>query len=173
MIQSQHRPPARRLAPRLVVGLALVMLVALGSAGSALAQGAGSTAGSPGGAAHNAPRLTDVAPMPGAPDTIVLSGQGFTPGGRVYVAIYDQMGAHLYPTRWIAASAAAYGPDGSTDPALGYRPGGTLHEVFTHLCGATAMVRAYDESTVTWSNWMNFEVNCNDPNVVVPVSTTP
>jgi hypothetical protein len=94
-----------------------------------------------------------------APGSIAVSGRGFTPGGRVYVALYDVWGTKLYETRWTAASATASGRDGSRDPAGGFFAGGTLRERFDHLCGATPMVRAYDEATETWSAWLDTDTS--------------
>jgi hypothetical protein len=37
---------------------------------------------------------------------VTVTGTDFTPGGRVYLAIYDQMGARRYETRWVTASLA-------------------------------------------------------------------
>lgn len=70
------------------------------------------------------------APTPGA---VLVSGQGFTPGGSVYVGLYDQWstsGTDHYETRWTIASATVHGPNGSQDPALGYAEGGTISELF-------------------------------------------
>ena len=38
--------------------------------------------------------------------------------------------------------------------------GGTLREAFANLCGATAMMRAYDQATTTWSTWLTVEPAC-------------
>jgi hypothetical protein len=104
-----------------------------------------------------APVLTAAAAV--APGSITLTGDGFTPGGRVYVALYDVWGAKLYETRWTAASLAVYGRNGSQDPATGFAPGGALAERFANLCGATPMVRAYDEATERWSNWLDVDTS--------------
>jgi hypothetical protein len=137
-----HRTLRRRTP--FVLTLALAVLVLLGTA----------TAGAAPAAPSAGPVLT-VATM--APGSIAVTGRGFTPGGRVYVALYDVWGARLYETRWTAASAAVYGRDGSQDPAAGFVAGGTLRERFAHLCGATPMVRAYDEATTTWSGWLTVD----------------
>lgn len=81
--------------------------------------------------------FTTLAPQPGAaqsdvqpvrssvsastalPDSFVVSGNGFTPGGDVYIALYDQWGMILNETRWVAASESIHGPNGSQDPAQG------------------------------------------------------
>ena len=91
---------------------------------------------------------------------IVVTGDTFTPGGDVYVALYDTWGQHLYETRWVTASVEAYGINGSTDPAQGFKAGGKILEKFDHLCGGSVMVRAYDQSTDSWSNWLNASPKC-------------
>lgn len=113
-------------------------------------------------AADAGPALTDVSALASSPGTISVSGATFTPGGAVYVALYDPWGAALHETRWITASQTVYGPRGSTDPALGYRQGGTVRETFDGLCGSTVMVRAFDQETAMWSNWMNVDSTGTD-----------
>jgi hypothetical protein len=108
------------------------------------------------------PRLTDVSATTQTPRLFTVTGTGFTPGGRVYLAIYDQMGAQLYETRWITASPALAVEAGPTDHEAAFidGSGGTLRETFANLCGATAMMRAYDEATTTWSTWLPVEPAC-------------
>jgi hypothetical protein len=110
------------------------------------------------------PSLTNVSANTQTPALFTITGNDFTPGGRVYLAIYDQMGAQLYETRWISASLpmlALMGPTGHEAASLpGSGRGGTLREAFANLCGATAMMRAYDLETVTWSNWLTVEPAC-------------
>lgn len=93
-----------------------------------------------------------------------VAGHEFTPGGRVYLAIYDQMGAKLYETRWVTAAAAGgYPIGGENGHAQSSSPGGTLRESFANLCGAKAMMRALDSATATWSNWLTVEPTCGVP----------
>lgn len=91
---------------------------------------------------------------------VVVTGNTFTPGGQVYVALYDTWGERLYETRWTSASVEAFGTNNSLDPALGYIAGGKILESFDHLCGGSVMVRAYDQSTDSWSNWLDAKPNC-------------
>jgi hypothetical protein len=112
-----------------------------------------------------APTLNPGATSARAPWLFTVTGQGFTPGGRVYLAVYDQMGAKLYETRWIEAS-----PDATVlrhepgDGPLGRSPetvaGGALRATFVNLCGATVMERALDAATNTWSNWVDAVPTC-------------
>ena len=92
------------------------------------------------------PSLIDVSATTETVRLFTVTGQGFTAGGRVYLAIYDQMGAQLYETRWITASPpllAVTGPTGHAGATInGYGRGGSLREAFANLCGATAMRRA-------------------------------
>jgi hypothetical protein len=109
-----------------------------------------------------APALSDASATTQTSNLFTVSGAGFTAGGRVYLAIYDQMGAQLYETRWITASLpvlAVMGPTGHEAASInGY--GGTLRASFANLCGATAMMRGYDQVTTTWSNWLTVEPAC-------------
>jgi hypothetical protein len=91
---------------------------------------------------------------------VVVTGDTFTPGGQVYIALYDEWGQRLFENRWTTASPEIFGPNGSIDPARGYQAGGFLRESFDHLCGATVMVRAYDQGTASWSNWLDAQPNC-------------
>lgn len=135
--------------------LTLVSLVALGSlTTSAVAAGPADLPGSTSG-----PVLTGAAAAQPT-GTITVTGEAFTPGGQAYVALYDQLGAQLYETRWLTASPTIYGRNGSLDPATGFSRGGTLSETFGQLCGATVMVRAYDQPTKTWSNWLDLASEC-------------
>jgi hypothetical protein len=117
---------------------------------SALLMIAAPTAASPAGPILSAATVA-------APGAIDVTGDGFTPGGRVYVALYDIRGTRLNETRWTAASPTVYGRDGSQDPAAGFAPGGALAERFANLCGATPLVRAYDEATERRSNWLDVD----------------
>lgn len=101
------------------------------------------------------------------PGTLTVSGEGFTGGGRVYVAIYDQMGAKLYETRWTAASpmVAITGPRADVPEAnpIPKTSGGELRETFAGLCGAQVLIRAYDQRTAIWSNWLEAAPLCPQP----------
>jgi hypothetical protein len=48
-------------------------------------------------------------------------------------------------------AGSAFAP-GRHDPAAG-DGGGTIAEQLTRLCGATWMIRGYDEATGSWSDW--------------------
>ena len=112
-----------------------------------------------------APSLTDASAAARTPLLFTVAGTDFTAGGRVYLAVYDQMGVRLYETRWVTASLATTvlvhqpgdGPLGRSPVTV---PGGALHEAFGQLCGATAMMRALDEGTATWSNWLTVQPAC-------------
>src|SRR5215218_1882924 len=106
----------------MIVGIAAI---ALGNSGATAADIRPSVA---------IPSLTDVSAKTQTPRLFTVTGNGFTPGGGVYLAIYDQMGAQLYETRWSIAGLplmALMGPTGheaASLPGSGY--GGTLHETF-------------------------------------------
>ena len=143
--QSRTHPPRRQLLLLLVLVSLMVLAASTATATQALS---------------TLPTLTDALPTTRTPGTITVSGEGFSPGGQVYVALYDRWGATLHETRWISASPTVYARDGSADPAAGFHRGGTFQAVFAHLCDATPMVRAYDKETPTWSNWLDVNPGC-------------
>jgi len=115
------------------------------------------TRSSPASGAAAGPVLSSASDQAFAPGMITVTGEAFTPSGEIYVALYDKWGTSLHETRWITASSAVYGPNGSRDPASGFSSGGTLIESFGGLCGATLMVRAYDQQAAVWSNWLDVD----------------
>jgi hypothetical protein len=96
----------------------------------------------------------------GAPDAILVRGEGFTEGGEVFFAILDPLGERSYETRWTTASEPTFDMLGHDDPALGYRPGGAVLEWFENLCGQQVMIRAYDQATTTWTNVIDVTSAC-------------
>lgn len=111
------------------------------------------------------PGLTDVSATTRTPALFTVTGKGFTSGGRVYLAVYDQMGAKLFETRWVTASldttARLHQPgDGAYQGDPVTTPGGDLRQAFAGLCGSTAMMRALDEASAVWSNWLPVRFPC-------------
>lgn len=98
---------------------------------------------------------------------ISLTGLDFAAGHKVFIAVYDVMGAKLYPTKWITADTS-YKITGMSDtspeahPIVSPYPTGTFHETIDGLCGANVLVRAYDATSEAWSNWINVAVACNN-----------
>lgn len=88
---------------------------------------------------------------------ITVAGNGFSAGGLVYIALYDQWGTDLEETRWTSASITVYGTNGSLDPAQGYSPGGSVAQL---SCDQPLMVRAFDRQTDSWSNLLDVELAC-------------
>ena len=173
--QTTHRLDAKVGRWIVTVGGALALGLTFRVAGvlALLALG-GATGGRPaaadpglaGASAAPLPSLTDVSAGTQTPDLFTVTGTDFTPGGQVYLAVYDQMGAKLYEPRWVTASLAAtvrvHQPgDGPLGRSLVDVPGGGLREAFGQLCGATAMMRALDEATAVWSNWVPVGVTCD------------
>ena len=107
------------------------------------------------------PVLTSASAHTAIPDTIVVTGQGFSPGSDVFVALYDRWGARLYETRWVLASETVSGPDGSFDPATVYEEGGVMFVSFEHMGFDAVMVRAYDQGTDSWSNLLDVDSSCS------------
>lgn len=105
------RPNCCPRLPGLVLSLLCVLLVGATSASAA------PTAADPAGLV-----LTAAAAQGDAPNTILVSGEGFTPAGRVYVALYDRQGAVPDETRIAGDALTVYGKHGSVDPAA--EPGG-------------------------------------------------
>ena len=149
MTRSRARRPV-------VLALALLGLVAFGSTATAAVTAV--DAADRTGLAGPVPILTAASATIRAPGAVTVTGEAFTPGGEVYVALYDQWGAALYETRWTTASRLFYGQNGSRDPAAGFSRGGALREAFGHPCGATMMVRAYDRQLAAWSNWLDVDL---------------
>jgi hypothetical protein len=143
------------------VGWRIAMIVGI----AAIALGNGNAGAADVRPAVAVPSLADASATTQAPRLFTVTGNGFTAGGRVYLAIYDQMGARLYETRWITGSPATTvmhhemgdGRDGGSPLTT---LGGTLAETFEHLCGATGMMRALDQTTSIWSNWLTVEPAC-------------
>jgi hypothetical protein len=133
-----------RFRTSFVLALALLSLVLAGTAG------AGADA------APTGPALAAVAVAPGA---IAVIGSGFTPGGQVYLAVYDAWGSPRDETRWIAASQAAYVGNGSADRGLAFVTGGTFDQRFDGLCGGSALVRAYDRGTFASTPWIEVDLS--------------
>ena len=92
---------------------------------------------------------------------ITVLGANFTPGGDVFVAIYDRWGNQVHETRWTTASGDTPAINGTNDPSQGFHPGGVVFETFTQLCEQPAMVRAYDQQTNTWSNLLDIDTDCS------------
>ena len=62
---------------------------------------------------------------------IAIHGEGFSPGGIVYIAVFDRSGQDVQYNAWAVATEAVYGPNGSSDPAQGYVAAGTINEVIS------------------------------------------
>src|SRR5215218_2579518 len=101
-----------------------------------------------------APSLT-VLPYDEAEDVVTVRGQGFTPEGKVYLSIIDQMGKQLYEHRWVTASPrATYDAGIRSDfdsTIVVHAPGGELVAKFKGLCGASALIRALDDASERWT----------------------
>jgi hypothetical protein len=172
MTRSRQPGGNRRMRHLLVLAL-LSLALLLGPAASVQAQNAA-----------DGPTLVSAAATFGVTGGVTIAGEGFTPGGWVYLAIYDQMGATLHETRWTVASRAAgvinFAPGLAPEahpiaaasinfvpglapeahPVLAPVRGGTVREAFAGLCGVRAMTRAYDAQTGVWSNWLDVTPGC-------------
>jgi hypothetical protein len=114
---------------------------------------------------------------------VIVSGQGFTPLGRVHIAVYDRWGTTLHETRLVTTTetvlqppeypatggrfAEAFtvevggtkGAEEAQTPAPGTIPG-TPTALASGPCTMPLMVRAYDRATATWSNIIDVELGC-------------
>jgi hypothetical protein len=144
---------SRRAVLRRLGGLAALLAV-VGLKRSAIAQEAAP------GPVGTGPTLTGDGAVTETPGTITVVGQSFTPGSRVYVVLYDQWGNGLSQSRWTSAQSTIYSTDRSQDTAVGFLRAGSINETFSRRCGTTAMVRAYDEETTIWSNWVDIRAGC-------------
>jgi hypothetical protein len=112
------------------------------------------------------PPLLVIAPAnPDAAGVVTVTGLGMTSGGRVYLAVYDEMGDRLYENRWVKAEPY-YATDGKNvypeiNPVIWKSTTGIFQTTFKDLCGANVMIRAYDAGTQTWSNWVERRPNCD------------
>jgi hypothetical protein len=155
-------PTVTRFCRHLSLSLALVLLVMLGPGNVRFSTAAP--------AVVTGPVLSSVVAGSDLPNVVTVSGHGFTPGGRVYVALYDQWGVALYETRWVTASDRYFQPplNLATGGDLVFDTGGTIAEAFVvepavlefaggsqqHApvaCTTAVMARAYDQSTASWS----------------------
>ena len=137
----------------------------------------------------DSPLLIEASATHQSPELVVVRGQNFTPGGAVYVVLYDQWGMERHETRWVNASSTVYGPNGSQDPAIGFSQGGLIIEIFGafetvygpngsqdpavgyvpaetgdatfgSLCGSALMIRAYDLQKDAWSDVIDVAPGC-------------
>ena len=118
------------------------------------------------------PVLSVATPVSLPSTLIAVQGDGFTPGGLVYIAVYDRWGETLHQRVWAVAGHGQGGVGGSHDPSLGYVPAGTLDVVIDHAspggdeatggisCGRDLMVRAYDQQAAAWSNLLDVTARC-------------
>jgi hypothetical protein len=88
------------------------------------------------------PVLTSAVTISAVPDSIMVSGDGFTHGGLVHIVLHDQWGKALHETRWVTASVAAYQPPQDLAPGQGFSfdTGGNIAESFVIAVGATSQI---------------------------------
>lgn len=144
-------------------------------------------------AAPAGPRLTGYEVVGEHAVALQVIGEYFTPGGRVYVGVFDRSGSWTDEMRrdvqwpvavgrngsfdpaaepigtgafdsiagqWVSSSATFYGQNGGLDPATNYVAGGAVKAEFAFPCDGTAVVRAFDQSTSVWSNWLDPRPEC-------------
>ena len=148
---STHRPLGSLVA--------LIGLVVLATTATSAAANPGGTTDVP----FPPPTMTDAWTNTERTDAIVLVGHDFTPGGRVEVALYDQSGTQRLETRWTTATVGGFvrdWRDGPAAPRVGISPAGVISAPFAVACGTTAKVRALDQQTARWSDWLDVNPGC-------------
>ena len=91
---------------------------------------------------------------------LMVTGERFTAGGEVAVVLSAPGEADPAVIRSTRASQSIFGPNGSTDPARGFRSGGFVGIALESWSHEARMVRAYDVQTGTWSNGLNLDPRC-------------
>jgi hypothetical protein len=107
------------------------------------------------------PVLTGAACTDGAPGTLLVTGEEFTPGSEVEVLLYRPGIATPAVIRSLRASLSVYGRNGSTDPALGFQRGGFVGIALGPWCAETAAVRAFDRQAGAWSDSLAVDLGCD------------
>jgi hypothetical protein len=117
--------------------------------------------------------------------SLLLLGEGFTPGGRVFIAVYDRWGVDIYKHVWTTAADWTQRTGSATNAASSYIPAGTVDElidlvpttvegegpglstspdedqaILNHDCGRDLMVRAWDQYMASWSNLLDVTALC-------------
>jgi len=105
-----------------------------------------------------------------------IRGEGFSPGGSVYLSVNSTAYPGVSESFWTVATTAVYGPNGSQDPANGYVAAGVIDERIVlesetvygpngsqdpangyreggaAICPGQLQVQAFDSETRAWSN---------------------
>jgi hypothetical protein len=121
------------------------------------------------------------APEPGV---FAVHGEGFSPGGSVYLSVTSTNLPELSESFWTVATSAVYGPNGSQDPANGYIAAGEIDEWIAvtgetvygpngsqdpangyresgaAFCNGNIEVQAFDSESRTWSNQVRVILSC-------------
>lgn len=106
------------------------------------------------------PVLTGAACSGEGRGVLIVTGEQFTPGGEVDVGLFVSRDAHPAVLRSIRASEPILGPNGSSDPALGFQQGGFVGLTLGPWCQEATRVQAYDRHKATWSNGLNVDLRC-------------
>jgi hypothetical protein len=121
---------------------------------------------------------------PPQPGVFSIHGEGFSPGGSVYVSVTSTAYPAASESFWTVATTAVYGPNGSQDPANGYVAAGEIDERIVletetvygpngsqdpaqgyrpadaAICPGQLQIQAFDSETRTWSNRVNALHSC-------------
>ena len=106
------------------------------------------------------PVLTGAACAGEGKGVLMVTGEQFTPGGEVDVAVFVSGDDHPAVRRSIRASHSILGPNGGTDPARGFKQGGFVGLALGPWCQEATAVRAYDRQKGAWSNEVGIDLGC-------------
>ncbi len=112
---------------------------------------------------YASPVLTSATTTFRPPHSHIVTGVDFTPGGRVEVELYDASKMNLLETRGATATTSVYVRDWRDDPAappVSFTRAGVISTTFEPACGTTSKVRAYDQQTARWSDWLELAPGC-------------
>jgi hypothetical protein len=98
------------------------------------------------------PTISSSSTNQGSQSALIVTGADFTPGGDVFIAIYDRWGNIARESRWTTASTVPMTTNGVADPAHEITPGGVIVEAFDAFGEQLVTVRAFNRQTAAWSN---------------------
>ncbi len=139
--------------------LVVIFMLGFVALSAAMDAGAASTPASPGPTLELDPSQTH------APGTVMIKGDGFSPGAAISIGIYIALNDQSGDLRYEAASTFTgpnYGAEGSVDPGSSgpFVRGGGFDEPVSNVCGSTMLLHAYDQQTGAWSNWLTLQPSC-------------
>jgi hypothetical protein len=93
--------------------------------------------------------------------SLIVVGEQFMPGAEVDVVLFELGNPHPVLIGATRASFSITGRNGSTDPALGFQPGGIVGIALGFWCQQPGMAQAYDRQAATWTNQLHVNLGCD------------